>query len=69
MLELNPCITRRELFKAGGSGGVLFGFVAAAVALETVFRVNSHSTLLSVGRLSRLFWVVLLARAPGVVDL
>lgn len=47
-------VTPRELFKAGDSGGVLFGFVAAEAAPETAFDVNSHSTL-SVGRLSRPF--------------
>lgn len=47
---------------------MLFGFVAAEAALETVLGVTSHSTL-SVGHLSRLFWAVLLTGVLGVVDL
>lgn len=53
MLEPKPCVIRRELFKAGDSGGVLLGFAAAEVALEMVFGVNSHS-MLPIGHLSRL---------------
>lgn len=60
-------MSHRELFKAGDSTEELFSFMAQ-VALEMVFGVNSHSVL-SGGRLPRLFRVVLLDRVPGGVDL
>lgn len=50
-------MSHQELFKAGDSREELFSFMAQ-VALEMVLSVNSHSVL-SRGRLLRLFWVVL----------